>query len=1036
MPIQVPIQLACMIPTTPPSGIQLPDSPYKLPSPNNSPSAPTNSPEFQYSPIGSPHLPREDGENVSNVEFEGHQEDDSYPDEVDYGVSSPHQKALPLPKPRKDEMDPNTTIREQFLQYVASARKNYVHLPPEVEAGVELMQILNKEGAPLTAYDKIMEWHTANLDTGHLKVTKDKLMSRLRKRYNMEDTQPYPVRTVLPHSKVVLDVPCHDAGAMLRDLLTDPRIKEEDYLFFNDDPTCPPPPDHEWNELRDINTGLAHRETYKQLIHPKPTADSGRTKVLIPVIPYMDACVTGETMNLSLEILKITLGIFNRKARNKGSHWRNLGAVPTYETAKTGARESIQQSTHGDAKNYLTDSDSEDDDWVNSGKFVPKMETVDYIDTEQEGFDSLDEALDAMLDPQMPDTKAQDLHVILHTILASYKRLQDSGGIEWDLPWKGRLHYLLFIPFVPFVKGDGVEHDKHCGKYGSRTKGVKQLCRYCCCPTNLTDQPHLDFPRKTKPMILELIRKKQEPELKDLSQSLIWNAWYEIRFGLHNDYSIHGGTPIEMIHWIKLGMYKYSRNMLFEQTGKGEIGKNLNICATNMGWLFQRQSEKSFPRTKFTRGVMKGKLMAHEFTGVILVLVAALRSSRGRKVIMDAPTRAKAKADMDFVTEEDWILCWITLLEQQLTLEAWLRSDCIPKAEAELMVTRAPEHMVMTKAVGRRTEGMGFNTMNYHGLKHSGWDMIFFGVPANLDTESDEMHHKDDKKSSKQTQKRPASFDIQSMRRIEDRRVIEFGVQELQGKPRWLYDTGFAYENTQSEDPMLDVEVESTDNEAELTGVRAEFSYNADDDEFVYNLHTQMKNRQKFTFSPNVVDVISGILFSCDPYLQTINVYSELKLPCGQIFRASSYHYGKPWYDWGMFRYHDGNDEEGVGAFPSHIRAFVDLRRLPKGQNNKYKSTIYIIAEPVHLNPDPLERDNPSRLFKPYVKQQYSPPGSPFPQNMIHIYSIDKLIGPVCVIPDLDNERKGAFLRVLPPSKWAGEFSKWLHAAPVSVNTE
>ena len=87
--------------------------------------------------------------------------------------------------------------------------------------------------------------------------------------------------------------------------------------------------------------------------------------------------------------------------------------------------------------------------------------------------------------------------------------------------------------------------------------------------------------------------------------------------------------------------------MFFDQTGKGEIGKGLNICATNMGWLFQRQSDKSFPRTKFTRGVMRGKLMAHEFTGVILVLVAALLSSRRRKIFLGASNRAKSKADMD-----------------------------------------------------------------------------------------------------------------------------------------------------------------------------------------------------------------------------------------------------------------------------------------------------------------------------------------------------------------------------------------------------
>ena len=424
---------------------------------NNGPFSPINSPETEDSPsigaersIDSPHSANNEGGRALTMDLEGAEQDNWYPDSMDYDYNLPDEEALPLPAPRKDEMDPNTTIREQFIRYVASAQQNYVHLPPEVVAGVELMSILNKEGAPLTAYDKIMEWHAANLATGHHKVTKDNLMSRLRERYHMKDTQPYPVKTVLPHSKVVLNVPCHDAGAMLRDLLTDPRIMEEDYLFFNDNPECPPPPDHEWNDLCDINTGLAYRETYNQLIRPKPRSDSGRTKVLIPVIPYMDACVTGETMNLSLEILKITLGIFNRKARNKGSHWRNLGAVPTYDNAKSAARETIQQSTHNDAQNYLTDSDS-DDDSENSGPFLPEFEVYDYINGEEVDTEDFEEALDALCDPQIPQTKAQDLHTILHTILASYKRLQDSGGIEWDVAFKDRMWCLLLIPFVPFV---------------------------------------------------------------------------------------------------------------------------------------------------------------------------------------------------------------------------------------------------------------------------------------------------------------------------------------------------------------------------------------------------------------------------------------------------------------------------------------------------------------------------------------------------------------------------------------------------------
>jgi len=46
--------------------------------------------------------------------------------------------------------------------------------------------------------------------------------------------------------------------------------------------------------------------------------------------------------------------------------------------------------------------------------------------------------------------------------------------------------------------------------------------------------------------------------------------------------------------------------------------------ATSMGWLFQRQSDRAFPRTKFTKGVKQGKLCAHEMTGMMLVLLAVL----------------------------------------------------------------------------------------------------------------------------------------------------------------------------------------------------------------------------------------------------------------------------------------------------------------------------------------------------------------------------------------------------------------------------
>ena len=113
-------------------------------------------------------------------------------------------------------------------------------MPPDLQAAIELMDMLNKEGASLSFCDKTFDWHIRNLD-GKKKITQEQLVKRLRNRHNMEDLVPCEVKTELPENGMVLKVPCVDAGACLRDLLSDPRMRDEDYLFFDDDPLAPPP---------------------------------------------------------------------------------------------------------------------------------------------------------------------------------------------------------------------------------------------------------------------------------------------------------------------------------------------------------------------------------------------------------------------------------------------------------------------------------------------------------------------------------------------------------------------------------------------------------------------------------------------------------------------------------------------------------------------------------------------------------------------------------------------------------------------------
>ena len=91
-------------------------------------------------------------------------------------------------------------------------------------------------------------------------------------------------------------------------------------------------------------------------------------------------------------------------------------------------------------------------------------------------------------------------------------------------------------------------------------------------------------PKKKSPkMIIDLIKrnnKASREQLKKISQSDIWNATYELKFGVHNNTGIHGGVPWDLLHWIRLNWFKNTRDCLFEQTGEtSKLSKSVDaLC--------------------------------------------------------------------------------------------------------------------------------------------------------------------------------------------------------------------------------------------------------------------------------------------------------------------------------------------------------------------------------------------------------------------------------------------------------------------------
>ena len=98
---------------------------------------------------------------------------------------------------------------------------------------------------------------------------------------------------------------------------------------------------------------------------------------------------------------------------------------------------------------------------------------------------------------------------------------------------------------------------------------------------------------------------------------------------------------------------------------------------------------------------------------------------------------------------------------------------------------------------------------------------------------------------------------------------------------------------------------------------------------------------------------------------------------------------------------------------------------LPAQNTTRYSPSIYMITKTVTRNRSEEEQIQ-SELFQPYVKNTQRKPGTNIDIAKMEVLSVEKMTGPACLIPDLDNKNARAFLRILPMTEWANLFELWV----------
>ena len=630
--------------------------------------------------------------------------------------------------------------------------------------------------------------------------------------------------------------------------------------------------------------------------------------------------------------------------------------------------------------------------------------------------------------------KEQDWQAILSATLESYRNFEKDGFV-FDYRFMGKTYRNVdMLGYVPFWKADTEEADKLCGHYLSRNRNVKQLCRYCTTPNDLTDSCVYKFRLKMEAHIMGLCRRNDVEALRAMSQHCMEYACHGLRYGLHNKQGIHGACPIEMLHQILLGIFKYLKEEFFNQLGKDSaLAEEINSLCTMIGSLLKRQSDRDLPKTSFSKGINKGKLMGKEMSGVILLLAAVLQTAAAQKLL----EKGRNSPFKDPEAFDDWVM----VLELLLQWEAYMKLPEMRVHDVRRLERKHRYLMFLCKRVMNRTKGMGMKLVKFHAILHISQDILNFGVPMNVDTGANEMHWKPAKSAAKLTQRDVRFFERQVATRVIEFFLLDLAMEELKGGKIWNYyereqvDAGTG--NAEQRNKYLKERIKKEKEAARIwtEGTLIQVLRNVHTDRgYITFPGSRMANQERIKWDQDLVDYLLDLQQRHFWPLQgNMPILTEHHRD-GFVFRGHpNYRQLGHWHDWVLV------DWGGTEPQPCQIWCFLDLSGLPDNfkvqlDGIRVEKGTYAVVESAHyLEPEPRYYPNEQRLrrvsdlFHPCVKEAavLNANGS-ISKRQFYLADVEAFASPVSAFPDIGNEDKLRYLTIKPRNDWALDFQQWL----------
>ncbi|KAI2497588.1 hypothetical protein MHU86_16894 [Fragilaria crotonensis] len=336
-------------------------------------------------------------------------------------------------------------LYEELLRLQSNPLSSLAKFSCEEKVHIELLQLLKDLKAPLSAFKYILNWAAKANENGHQFQTS---CQPSRETVTKMLFSRYNMHGLVPKEKK----------------LYLPYSKRDPFAV----------PDARTSVIGDINSGRCYRETYKKLVK-NPQSD-----MILPCVLAMDKTHIDLPGRLQMEPITISHGLLKHEFRRLPIAMRILGYI-YHGSASRKAQKVDLNVDYNEAPNDLP----------------PGVATVSNVLKPKKGV-------------TWPTYMLNEYHMQIAFILSAsgFLSLQDKG-FKWKLQYKKTVHDVVFHPFVPFIIGDTEGHDRLCGHYTARFAKIKQLCRACECPTEMTgysnlctatgSQVMLEFPTNLSP---------------------------------------------------------------------------------------------------------------------------------------------------------------------------------------------------------------------------------------------------------------------------------------------------------------------------------------------------------------------------------------------------------------------------------------------------------------------------------------------------------------------------------------------------------